>query len=102
MNKSKDEAKTNTEGDGGTFVIVSVSGGVHAVAPVSDEPKTVLTRWSLREVTHHDGKRTRHLVGWAEYEGRMCSAIVSFDLATLRVTTTSGRQYHLEGPPGYD
>ena len=94
MNQSKDETET--------FVVVSVSGGVHTVSPVTVEPQTVLTRWSLRQVIGPEGKRTRHLVGWADYEGRVCSPIVKFDLDRLRVTTESGRQYHLDGSPGHD
>lgn len=109
MNKRKDESegKSNeesaTEGERGPgYVAVYITGGVHAIPAVSAEPETVLTRWSLRQVIGLDGKRSRHLVGWAEFEGRVCSSIVSLDLAKLKVITESGRLYHLAGPPGYD
>ena len=109
MNKRKDESegKSNeesaTEGESGPgYVAVYITGGVHAIPAVSAEPETVLTRWSLRQVIDLEGKRTRHLVGWAVFEGRVCSSIVSLDLAKLHVTTESGRLYHLAGPPGYD
>lgn len=49
-----------------------------------------------------DGRRTRHLVGRADWEGRVCSEIVKFDTQDLRATTKSGRVYKLEGPPGRD
>lgn len=100
-NKGKGEPKAEAE-IGSEYVIVSISGGVHAISPVGVEPQTVLTRWSLRQVIGLDGKRTRHLVGWAVFEGRVSTAIVSFDLARLHVITESGRLYHLAGPPGYD
>ena len=92
MNKRKDESEgksneeSGTEGESGPgYVAVYITGGVHAIPAVSAEPETVLTRWSLRQVIGLDGKRSRHLVGWAEFEGRVCSSIVSLDLAKLHV-----------------
>jgi hypothetical protein len=110
-NKSKGERKEESESGtepenaaefGSDYVAVYITGGVHAIPDVSVEPETVLTRWSLRQVIDLGGKRSRHLVGWADFEGRVCSSIVSLDLASLHVITESGRLYHLAGPPGYD
>ena len=77
-------------------------GYLRDIDPVGVEPVTVMSRWKLVEVRNAVGRRSRHLVGRADYEGRVCSAIVSIDLEALRMTTQSGRVYVLEGPPGRD
>lgn len=79
-----------------------IPGHIHQIVPVSVEPVTVMTQWKLVQITANDGRRFRHLVGRADYEGRVCSAIVSIDLAAMCMTTKSGRVYELEGPPGHD
>ncbi len=48
------------------------------------------------------GFRSRHLVGLADREGRVCSGIVLWDLKNLCATTVSGRVYQLMGPPGWN
>lgn len=48
------------------------------------------------------GFRSRHLVGLADREGRVCSGIVQWDLRSLCATTVSGRVYQLMGPPGWN
>lgn len=85
-----------------TIEIWYMPGYIKNIDPVSVEPVTVLTRWKLVQITGNDGRRSRHLVGRADFEGRVCSAIVSIDLPAMRVTTMSGRVYELEGPPGRD
>ena len=73
---------------------------IHRVAPLSQEPVTVMSIWSLVQVSWASGERTRHLVGRANREGRVCSDIVAFDLDSMTATTRSGRQYRLQGEPG--
>jgi hypothetical protein len=75
---------------------------VHAIASVDIEPSTAMTRWRLFQVRRSEGQRTRHLVGRADREGRVCSAIVAMDVQAMRMTTESGRVYQLHGAPGRD
>ena len=79
-----------------------ISGGIHAVEPVSVQPVTYIDYWQLIQVTHADGGCSRHLYGRVNNEGRVCSDIVSFDLERITATTKSGRQYMVLGPPGRD
>ncbi len=74
----------------------------HRIAPVSVEPSTRLTQWQIALVRDDQGKRTRHMVGWAEYEGRVSSPITSFDPKTGVAFSLSGRRYQLSGPSGRD
>lgn len=75
---------------------------VHPATSVDQERVTEMVRWRYMRVRHPDGRRTRHLMGWVGYEGRVCSAIVSIDPHSRRLTTESGRVYQLVGPTGYD
>lgn len=77
-----------------------VTGGIWKAPSVSQQPGLRLMRWSVRQT--EDG--TRHLVGYnaTYHEGRVSTAIVSFDPSTARATTRSGRVYELVGAPGYD
>lgn len=79
-----------------------VSGGVHAIAPVSHEPVTAIHDWQLVLVVGSDGLRTRHLVGRANCEGRVSSPIVAIDAKDRIARTQSGRQYQLVGESGFD
>ncbi len=78
-----------------------ITGDIHAISPVSVQPRTEMWRWGLYQVKAH-GVRSRHLVGLADGEGRVCSAIVQWDLKSLCATTESGRVYLLVGPPGWN
>ena len=73
---------------------------VWSVTPVEQEPSTTLVHWQVVELPDRD----RHLVGWAveAREGRVCSAVQSFDIERLRAVTRSGRVYQLKGRPGVD
>ncbi len=73
--------------------------GVHRVPGTDIEPEITLTHWRIYEA---DDNKGRHLVGWHVdgREGRVSSAIQSFDPATKMVVTRSGRVYHLQGEPG--
>lgn len=68
--------------------------------PVTDQPSITLVRWSVRETETGD----RHFVGFnvRNLEGRVSTAIRSFDPTTGSGTTMSGRVYTLKGPAGYD
>ena len=73
---------------------------VWSVTRVEEEPSTTLVRWQIWELPNGD----RHFAGWAveAQEGRVCSAVQSFDAARLRGLTRSGRVYQLVGRPGVD
>lgn len=73
-------------------------------APVADEPFTYLTAWSVRRVSANiEGKGDSiHLVGWAEYEGRVSTAIQQYDQTLKQAISRSGRTYQLHGPPGHN
>ena len=83
-------------------MIVGITGGMHTVASVAEEPEIQLSVWSIRECDRRDGRRTRHLVGYniAGQEGRISSYIEEFDPDRLRVRTGSGRVYELLGKSG--
>lgn len=77
-----------------------VIGGVWVPRSVSDEPNLRLTDWSVFEVLMRGSpKRTRHFAGTSisGREGRVSSAVESFDPATRRGVTSSGRVYELVG-----
>lgn len=63
-------------------------------------PGIHLVRWRIFQ--RENGKS--HFVGYypAGYEGRVSSAIESFDPLTRRGVTESGRVYQLVGGPGFD
>ena len=69
-------------------------------APVEDIPEVRLLRWSIRETE----AGTRHFVGYnlVQREGRISTAITSFDARTRTGVTESGRTYRLEGRAGAD
>lgn len=71
-------------------------------ASVTQEPETVLTSWRVMEVELETGSEeyTTHFVGWASYEGRVCSPVKNYDPSTRRGVTSSGRVYELRGGAG--
>ena len=77
---------------------------VWQVAPVTDEPHTRLAQWQIYSVepVNAGEPNTIHFVGYAGYEGRVCSAVQTFDITTRRGITQSGRIYELVGEPGYN
>lgn len=100
--------KTNGECDYGNDQIKtlfelakkSIRSSLWETPPVSDQSSITLTRWSVKET--HTGER--HFVGYnlEDCEGRVSTAIRSFDQTTGFGITESGRVYRLVGPPGYD
>lgn len=67
---------------------------------VDDEPATTLVKWQV--VQFADGERS--LVSYAveSREGRVSSAVRTFDVAMLRGNTKSRRVYQLRGEPRVD
>lgn len=74
---------------------------IHRIEPVSQQPSTLMSHWNLRVIKRVDGHLSRHLVGRAQYEGRVSTQVVKIDALHLTVTTKSGRIYLLERP-GFD
>lgn len=79
-----------------------VSGGVHTIPPVHQEPRTPISNWQMVVVSGTNGRRTRHLFGRAEGEGRVSSPIVDIDAKTRIARSESGREYHLLGESAFD
>lgn len=77
----------------------AIRDSIHPPPPVGAEPEVTLVRWQVRQVAPAG---TRHCVGWAEYEGRVSSAVLEFDRGSRVLLTRSGRRYHLHGQPGVD
>jgi hypothetical protein len=70
---------------------------------VQDEPETQLTQWQIYEVQKPDKTGwDMHFMGYAGYEGRVCSAIQEFDTTTMKARSRSGRVYELIGQSGYN
>lgn len=88
--------------DSKNIVVLSITGGVHALPDVELEPEVSLIQWSIRECDRTDGTRTRHLVGYDTHgrEGRVSSTVVELDVDARTARTKSGRLYSLKGNPG--
>ncbi|AQV96432.1 hypothetical protein BJN34_21425 [Cupriavidus necator] len=73
---------------------------VRTVAPVNVQPHVTLECWRVRETRLGQ----RHFVGYCveNHEGRVSSAIQSFDTVTGGGVTSSGRRYLLAGWPCFD
>lgn len=71
---------------------------IWTVRSVEGQPSVDLVLWKIFEV---DGD-TRHFVGadTSDFSGRVSSAVVEFDVSTMRGVTQSGRIYELQGNPG--
>ena len=81
------------------IILEAVANSFWATRPVEEEPEISLVRWQIMEL---DGKR--YFVGYHEagYEGRVSSAIVTFDAKAKKGITESGRVYQLIGKTGID
>lgn len=78
--------------------LIVTPGYVHMIESVLRQPQTVLSHWQLIKVRDNGGKFSRHLLGRADEQGRVSTAIVSLDIVQLRATTKSGRMYVLDRP----
>ena len=73
--------------------------------PVNQTPEIALENWRVFEVRSlYWDETTRHFMGYnlTEREGRVSSAIETFDPVTRQGITKSGRVYQLIGDPGYN
>ena len=98
------EGLTAIAGTQPKLAVIAISGGVWKCAPVSERPEIGLADWHVFEVKLPSrAERTRHFAGQniTDREGRTSSAIETFDAATSRGTTESGRVYELRGSTGF-
>lgn len=73
--------------------------------PVFLEPEQSIALWSIRELQFEGvAEKTRHLVGFLPSKGtlRVTTPIKYFSGASLQITTSSGRLYHLIGHPFFN
>jgi hypothetical protein len=80
-----------------------IASSIWAPTSIEETPELEMSRWHIYEVSSDKWpEKTRHFVGYncTEGGGRVSSAIVEFDKATMKGKTQSGRVYHLNGPPG--
>lgn len=82
------------------ITILQATGGIWETSPVTEVPEINLRSWRVIEI--EDG--TRHFIGYneTEGEGRVSSAIKTFDKKTMRGLTRSGRVYQLVGSAGFN
>lgn len=71
-----------------------------AVRSITAQPRITLVRWRVFETE----LKERHFVGYCleTHQGRVSSAIQSFNTTTRLALTNSGRAYELVGPPSQD
>lgn len=62
------------------------------VKPVYEEPEVQVFAWHFARV---DGTLRLACYRTADGQGRLSSEVIGFDLSARRVTTASGRVYHL-------
>lgn len=67
-------------------------------ASVDQEPECLLYDWRVMKV---EGSYI-HFIGYNGYEGRVCSAVQTYDPTKKRGVTRSGRVYELVGQSGYN
>lgn len=80
----------------------NIKGGFWKVEPVTVEPELILRDWCFLKV--NKTFESLHLMGYVEsnMEGRVSSAVASFDKETMQAITASGRIYKLEGASRYN
>ncbi|BCG46569.1 hypothetical protein GEOBRER4_n1370 [Citrifermentans bremense] len=81
-----------------------IIGGFWKTPSVPEQPEVVIERWRVIEVLEGPCAGERHIVGYNryDYEGRVSTAIASYDPETRKCVTRSGRVYVLTGRSGYD
>ena len=87
------------------LVFRNIKGGLWATKTVDDQPDIELIKWMVFTVPSPSGKGVdHHFNGYCpqNYEGRVSSKIVEFDMETKVGKTRSGRTYQIQGQPGYD
>jgi len=95
--------KINDLSDLSKLAEIAIAASIWRPASVTQEPETHLTQWRVLKVKGDiDGADTIHFVGYAGYEGRVCSPVQTYDPSTMRGVTRSGRVYELVGHPGFN
>lgn len=81
-----------------TLKLIGITGGIWRVPSVAAQPVALLESWQVYELDNGE----RHLVGWCSTacEGRVTSAVQTFDAGRRQMRTRSGRLYELRGPSG--
>jgi hypothetical protein len=77
---------------------------VWPVAPVEERPSVTLRRWQVVQVPLPELEgATMHFIGdsMEDSQGQVSSPILTFDPASGKGVSRSGRIYKLEGPPSY-
>lgn len=86
-----------------TFVADLEASSVYRPVPIDREPVTCLYRWQVYEVSSSLwADTTRHFVGWTGTEGRVSSAMRSYNSETKEGISESGRVYKLVGESAYN
>jgi hypothetical protein len=85
------------------FIVAVLPGHIKDAPPVSERPKETMTNWKIVRAEFPDDTSSHHLLGVTEgySPGRVSSAIQKFNKTTMTLTTKSGREYTLVGPPGF-
>ena len=98
--KSKEEAGSEEYSEISEILKAIKYGAIWSVPDIYEQPSISLIRWVVRETSRGE----RHFVGYnvEDREGRVSSAIQSFNAETCKGVTQSGRIYQLVGPAGYD
>lgn len=83
------------------LLLAELTGAISVHEPVSiiREPVVILLDWQVFRVINNKVK-TVHFVGYTGDEGRVSSAITSYDKKTRSGKSQSGRIYILEGDAG--
>lgn len=87
------------------LVLRNIKGGIWATKPVDEQPDIQLIKWWVFSVPSLSGEGVdHHFNGYnpQNYEGRVSSKIMEFDMETKIGKTRSGRSYQLQGQPSYD
>lgn len=83
------------------FIDAMEQASVWQPASAAQEPKTKLTQWRVYKVTN-ELEDSIHFVGYAGYEGRVSSKVVSYAPGLKRGVTQSGRVYELLHHSGFN
>ncbi len=78
--------------------LLGIEGGLTPQPSVGAQPMATLIQWQALKTP----AGAIHLVGYCteRREGRASTAVIIFDVAAKKCTTTSGRRYVLSGPSG--
>lgn len=91
--------KDNIKNDNKSEVVIMPIFNVPALSG-EENPEETIVLWAVYEISDSSGNY-HHLAGYIPKRktGRVTSPIQEFDKTMMRLTTSSGRVYKLEGPP---